>query len=53
MRRSGRSCGRGVEGAPPCRINRTIVSGATHEQWVYGWYHCLYFDNGVLTAIQD
>lgn len=37
----------------PCRINRTIVSGATHEQWVYGWHHYLYFDNGVLTAIQD
>ena len=37
----------------PYRKNRTIVSGATHEQWVYGWYHYLYFDNGILTSIQD
>ena len=37
----------------PYRVNRTIVSGTTHEQWVYGWTHYLYFDNGVLTAIQD
>ena len=29
------------------------TAGTTHEQWVYGWTHYLYFDNGVLTAIQD
>ncbi|WP_295937945.1 hypothetical protein [uncultured Alistipes sp.] len=37
----------------PYRKNRTIVANVTHEQWVYGWHHYLYFENGALTAIQD
>lgn len=37
----------------PIDINRTIVRGLTSEQWVYGWGTYLYFDNGVLTAIQN
>jgi hypothetical protein len=37
----------------PIDINRRIVRGLTHEQWVYGWGTYLYFENGVLTAIQD
>jgi hypothetical protein len=36
----------------PIDINTTIVSGLTTEQWVYGWGTYLYFDNGLLTAIQ-
>ncbi len=36
----------------PIDVNRTIVKGLTHEQWVYGWSTYLYFDNGILTAIQ-
>jgi hypothetical protein len=45
---------------PPEHINRTRLSSGTHEQWRYGGYpytmlpvHYYYFDNGVLTAIQD
>jgi len=37
----------------PISINRTIVSGLTIEQWVYGWGTYLYFKNGVLDGIQD
>ena len=37
----------------PIDINRTILSRLTSEQWVYGWGTYLYFDNGVLSAIQD
>ena len=37
----------------PIDINRTILRGLTHEQWVYGWATYLYFDNGILTTIQD
>jgi hypothetical protein len=37
----------------PINRNRTMVSGLTSEQWVYGWGTYLYFDNGKLTAIQD
>lgn len=37
----------------PYRNNRTIVNGLIHEQWVYGWHHYLYFENGILTGIQD
>lgn len=37
----------------PIDINRTIIRGLAHEQWVYGWGTYLYFDNGVLTTIQD
>lgn len=37
----------------PFYINSTIVKGLVHEQWVYGWHNYLYFDNGVLIAIQN
>lgn len=37
----------------PLYVNSTIVSGLVHEQWVYGWHNYLYFDNGVLKAIQN
>lgn len=37
----------------PINRNRTMISGLTSEQWVYGWGSYLYFDNGKLTAIQD
>ena len=50
----------------PDDINRTVLTGRVHEQWVYEnklpsrndqWYHIstyyLYFDNGILTAWQD
>ncbi|MBS0646967.1 MAG: hypothetical protein JSR97_10325 [Verrucomicrobia bacterium] len=37
----------------PIDINRTIIKGLTREQWVYGWGTYLYFDNGVLSAIQN
>ena len=36
----------------PNYINSTIVKGLVHEQWVY-WGSYLYFDNGILTAIQN
>ena len=39
----------------PDDINKTIGSWGTHEQWVYGDIYCdyLYFENGVLTSIQN
>lgn len=37
----------------PYDINRTITSGGTHEQWVYGIGRYLYFEGNILTAIQD
>lgn len=37
----------------PLRINTTIVEGLKSEQWVYSLYSYLYFDNGILTAIQN
>lgn len=37
----------------PEDINRTIVQGNINEQWVYSLDCYLYFDNGILTAIQD
>ena len=37
----------------PIDINSTIVRGLTSEQWVYGWGTYLYFDNGILRAIQN
>jgi len=36
----------------PDEVNVTITGGARHEQWVYGGRSYLYFDDGVLTAIQ-
>lgn len=37
----------------PESINRTINAAGTREQWVYGGHNYLYFDNGVLTSIQN
>lgn len=37
----------------PRAINRTITSGHVSEQWVYGGNNYLYFDNGILTGIQN
>jgi hypothetical protein len=37
----------------PFEINRTIVLGLVHEQWVYSLKNYLYFENGILTAIQN
>lgn len=37
----------------PLYVNSTIVRGLVHEQWVYGWQTYLYFDNNILTAIQN
>ena len=43
----------GTNWGRPYDINRTITAGGTKEQWVYGSRRYLYFDNGILTAIQD
>ena len=37
----------------PYDVNRTTSRSGVREQWVYGVRRYLYFDNGVLTAIQD
>lgn len=37
----------------PIEINRTVTASVVREQWVYGTGVYLYFDNGVLTAVQD
>lgn len=37
----------------PQKINRTVTSTITYEQWVYGNQVYLYFENGLLTAWQD
>jgi hypothetical protein len=37
----------------PDDINRTITAYGTREQWVYGYRSYLYFDDGILTAIQN
>ncbi|MGG6440505.1 hypothetical protein ABET52_13770 [Saccharococcus caldoxylosilyticus] len=37
----------------PIDINRTITANGTIEQWVYDGDKYLYFENGILTAIQD
>ncbi|MHC4983783.1 MAG: hypothetical protein ACYTF6_11550, partial [Planctomycetota bacterium] len=37
----------------PEKINRTTTAQGTREQWVYDRDQCLYFENGVLTAIQN
>lgn len=37
----------------PGHINTTTTANGTHEQWVYGGGNYLYFDNGILTAIQN
>jgi hypothetical protein len=37
----------------PQDINSTITTHGTHEQWVYGGRSYLYFDNDVLSSIQN
>lgn len=37
----------------PEKINKTTTASGVREQWVYGEGRYLYFENGVLTAIQD
>jgi hypothetical protein len=37
----------------PESVNRTTTASSVNEQWVYGGGSYLYFDNGVLTAIQN
>lgn len=38
----------------PRKVNQSIGSWGTHEQWVYGDFGpYVYFQNGVLTSIQD
>lgn len=37
----------------PSDVNRTTTRGGVREQWVYSSRRLLYFDNGILTAIQD
>jgi len=37
----------------PSKINTTTTATRTHEQWVYGSRSYLYFDNGILSTIQN
>lgn len=37
----------------PKKINKTTTSYGIHEQWVYYGNKYLYFDNGILTSIQE
>lgn len=37
----------------PRDINRTTGSYGVHEQWVYDGYNYLYFEDGILTTIQN
>lgn len=37
----------------PKDINRTTTSHGTREQWIYDNYQYLYFEDGVLTTIQN
>ena len=37
----------------PEKVNRTRIAAASSEQWVYGGNRYLYFNDGILTAIQD
>lgn len=37
----------------PQAVHRTTTASGAREQWVYGNGHYLYFDDGVLSAIQD
>ena len=37
----------------PRSVNRTTTTRGTREQWVYGYPNYLYFENGVLTSIQN
>lgn len=37
----------------PARVHRTTTAYGASEQWVYKSGNALYFENGVLTAIQN
>jgi hypothetical protein len=37
----------------PESVNRTTTKYGTREQWVYGGRNYLYFENGMLTSIQN
>lgn len=37
----------------PNRVNLTITASRRHEQWVYGVGQYLYFDDGIVTAVQQ
>lgn len=37
----------------PKSVNRTTTARGTSEQWVYGGNQFLYFENGILTAVQN
>lgn len=37
----------------PKDINKTTTAYGVREQWVYSGYRYLYFENGILTSIQD
>ena len=37
----------------PSRVNRTTTSNGTREQWVYFGQNYLYFNNNILTAVQN
>lgn len=44
---------RGSKWGLPNKINKTTTEYGISEQWVYSDYKYLYFENGVLTTIQD
>lgn len=37
----------------PSKINKTTTQYGVHEQWVYSSGRYIYFDNGIVTAIQE
>ncbi len=37
----------------PEKINRTKTSYGTHEQWCYSTHKYIYFEDGIVTSIQD
>jgi hypothetical protein len=37
----------------PSEVNATIYSHSKHEQWVYGSNQYVYFEDGVMTALQQ
>ncbi len=43
----------GTHWGKPSKVNRTTTRYGTSEQWVYGHGNYLYFENGVLTSIQN
>lgn len=44
---------RASQWGPPSKINRTITTTGTREQWVYGGHNYIYLENGLVTAIQN